>query len=420
MTADALYLSGDRLVIIGAESQEDPKPYTGYMEAVTDACIYDVSDPENPAFVARYRQSGFYVSSRLVDGYLYLITTDYMNRDEKRIVPSAGVDDAYEKLEADHVCCFPEPAQRAYAVAGAVSIDGKAGKIKTDTRAVLGASEEIYCNNSSLYLTDCRPGFDELRTNIIKANIGKGSVDFAEQGSVRGHVLDQFSMDEKDGYLRIATTAFVREKEVNYLYVLDDKLKTVGKVRGFAAGEEIKAVRYMGDMAYVITYEQTDPLFVIDLSDPENPEMKGSVKITGFSSLLVPEGKDQLIGIGSSTSEGEFGEMEDGVKIALFDISDPMKPTVLDSMTYQDMSSDAQYDHKALTVNDDEGWYAIPYIAWESGDGGVLQFKVEDDQLVEMADHKNDNGIDRCVFIGEYLFGLEDADDNIVSWESAH
>ena len=207
---------------------------------------------------------------------------------------------------------------------------------------------------------------------------------------------------------------------MNYLYVLNEDMEVVGKVKGFAAGEQIKAVRFLGDTAYVITYEQTDPLFVINLSDPENPQMMGSVKITGFSSLLLPEGEDKIIGIGMSTSDGDFGEVEDGVKIALFDVSDPEKPEVLDSVEYKDYYSDVQYNHRALTVNKGEGWYAIPYSNQDDDSGGVLQFRVAGDKLEEMSNYKSEQGMDRCLYIDDYIYGLESFDDEIISWKIAH
>jgi len=176
----------------------------------------------------------------------------------------------------------------------------------------------------------------------------------------------------------------------------------------------------LGDTAYVITYEQTDPLFVIDLRDPAAPEMLGSVKITGFSSLLVPAGENMLIGIGTATSEEEIGEVEDGVKIALFDISDPKSPKVLDSIEYKGWSSDVQYNHKALTVNREAGWYAIPYFSWDTEEGGVLQFRVNGQALAEMETYETGQGIERCLFIDEHIYGLGSEEDEIISWKMAH
>ncbi len=426
ITAEDMFLTGDRLVIVGYEFRESGNQYAPIETMNTAVCVYDVSDPEAPELTGKYRQSGNYVSARITDGYLYLITTDYVDSGERRVVPSAGVDGDYEKLAADHICCFPNPARRAYAVIGSVKVDSGKGSLKADTRAVLGASDDVYCSGSSIYISDYSvnfAGFDtggaDQRTHIVKAEISKGKIRFTKEGSVRGYVLNQFAMDEEDGCFRVATTAHVKGKDVNYLYVLNDDMEVVGKVKGFAAGEQIKAVRFLGDTAYVITYEQTDPLFVIDLSDPENPEMLGSVKITGFSSLLLPEGDDKIIGIGTSTSEEEFGEVEDGVKIALFDISDPKNPKVLDSVTYRDYSSDVQYNHRALTVNKKDGWYAIPYSNWEKETGGVIQFRVSGNKLEEMSEYDCEQGIDRCLFIDDYIYGLGSYEDKLFSWKIA-
>lgn len=427
ISAENLFLTGGRLLITGTEYKASGGYYDPEYTTVTAACVYDVTEPEKPEFIGKYRQSGHYVSSRITDGYLYLITNDYLNSGLQRIVPSAGVDENYDKLPADHIYCFPQPYSKSYAVIGSVKTDSEKGKLETKTKAVLGSSDSIYCSGSAIYLPDYRVDYRSFteqsadeRTWIMKADIRKGKIDFTAQGSIRGWINDQFSMDEKDGYFRVAATAYVKGKDVNYLYVLDENLNTVGKVKGFAGGEQIKAVRYMGDTAYVITYEQTDPLFVIDLSDPAAPEMLGNVKITGFSSLLVPEGEGKLIGIGTATSEEEFGEVEDGVKIALFDISDPDSPKVLDSMEYKDWSSDVQYDHRALTVNGRENWYAIPYADWNEDTGGVLQFKVNGQTLEEMANYETEQGIARCLFIDQYIYGLESEEDEIISWKMAH
>ena len=133
--------------------------------------------------------------------------------------------------------------------------------------------------------------------------------------------------------------------------MLDSDLNEAGSVTGFARNESIKSVRYFGDRAYVITYKAIDPLFIIDLSDPEDPEIEGEVMIDGFSTLLIPAGEGRLLGIGHATGDNGYGgEFENGLKIVLFDISDPSEPKVLDSKEFEDMSSFAQSDHHALTI----------------------------------------------------------------------
>ena len=127
----------------------------------------------------------------------------------------------------------------------------------------------------------------------------------------------------------------------------------------FAKGEDIHAVRFSGDTAYVITFEYTDPLFVIDLSNPKKPIIKGSVKISGFSTNLIPIDSDTLLGIG--TANNISNPYAQGIKFALFDVSDPQKPTVLDSKTIKNTASEAQDTHKAILVNKSENYFAIPF-----------------------------------------------------------
>jgi uncharacterized secreted protein with C-terminal beta-propeller domain len=217
-------------------------------------------------------------------------------------------------------------------------------------------------------------------------------------------------------------------------------------VTGFARNESIKAVRYMGTKAYVITYEAIDPLFIIDLADPKDPRIEGEVKIDGFSTLLVPAGEGRLIGIGHATGDNGYGgEYDSGLKLALFDISDPSHPKVLDSKEYENMTSPAQSDHHALTVNQEEGWYAIPYDIYDyeaggddvfiiedaessedegpSGDtdavetteepedyhqAGVLVFSTEGDKIRTVDKHRIDaSQLYRSVFIGDWIYALD-------------
>ena len=275
---------------------------------------------------------------------------------------------------------------------------------------------------------------------------------------VRGYIDSQFSMDERDGYFRIATTSERAGMDVNNLYVLDSKLKESGKVTGFARNESIKAVRFIGEKAYVITYEAIDPLFIIDLSDPEKPVIEGEVKIDGFSTLLIPVNESRLLGIGHATGDNGYGgEYDSGLKLALFDISDPSEPKVLDSKEFKDMSSIAQYDHHALMVNGDAGYFAIPYEVWTSEwiedkeilveddseepsetdgpetpaedtlavsepdytyDAGILLFKA-DDSINSVDQHKLEGSAAlRSVYIGDWIYAL-DSDGNVQSFKPA-
>ena len=369
---DDIFLKGDTLVTVGRVYDEDD----GYTAVVT----YDISDRSHPDVTGEYRQSGDVVSSRMVGDCVYLVTCDYVYG--KRIIPKCTLNGTYSDIPVEDIACVPHPNQKSYVILSAVDIsEGKGSKGKS--KAVFGASNTIYCNDHNLYAAvtqwdgDADDGRGAYSTLLMRASINGLDIKWNGTASVRGNVYGQFAMDEKDGYFRIATTGQRNGIDVNNLFVLDSKLKTVGKVTGFARNESIKSVRFLGDKAYVVTYEAIDPLFVIDLSRPEDPRIDGEVKIDGFSSLLLPVAEDRLLGIGYATGDNGYGgEYAAGLKLTLFDISDPSKPEVADSKEFKDMDSPVQYDHHALVVNKEKGWFAFPY--------GIYHFnEAEDDLIIE-------------------------------------
>ena len=369
-----IYVKGDRLITVGTIYRNDSD------EASSGIVVYDISDRSNPEVLYDFSQTGDILSSRMVGDYVYLVTNDYVYRGG-RPVPMCGSADSLESLEATDICCVPQPRTSSYIVLSAVGISsGEQGR--TVTKAVLGASDQIYCNDHNLYCTSMEwpDNGETYYTRIVRASLDGLKVKVNATAKVRGYVDSQFSMDERDGYFRIATTSERAGINVNNLYVLDSKLKEAGKVTGFARNESIKAVRFIGEKAYVITYEAIDPLFIIDLSDPADPRIEGEVKIDGFSTLLIPVSGSRLLGIGHATGDNGYGgEYDSGLKLALFDISDPSEPKVLDSREFKDMSSIAQYDHHALMVNSDAGYFAIPYEVWDYSDADESDVFVEDD-----------------------------------------
>lgn len=215
----------------------------------------------------------------------------------------------------------------------------------------------------------------ELEKTIIhKIAIQNGDLLYDGVTSVPGLILNQFSFDEKNGYLRVATTTgnrwnpFRRENNIvqkNHLYIVGPNLEITGKVEDLAPTERIYAVRYIGDMAYVVTFEEVDPLFVIDLSDNTNPVVKGELKIPGFSNYLHPYDENTLIGIGRETKMDEKDRLTiQGIKLSLFDVKDIENPKELDTYIIgtQDeyVSSPALYNHKAVLFSKDKNLLSIP------------------------------------------------------------
>jgi inhibitor of cysteine peptidase len=211
------------------------------------------------------------------------------------------------------------------------------------------------------------------KTVIHKISIDNGNIEYKTKGEVSGRLLNQFSMDESQGFLRVATTidpVWTRSgessKSSNNVYVMDAGMAVIGSLEGLAPGESIYSARFMGDRGYLVTFKKIDPLFVIDLSDPANPSLLGKLKIPGYSDYLHPYDDTHIIGIGKEAvdAEGEFRDFAwyQGVKLALFDVSDPENPKEISKYVIGDRGTDsyALQDHKAFLFSKDRSLLVIP------------------------------------------------------------
>ena len=399
-----MYVSGDRLVIVQqvnselskklSEREQLQKPmseyvikesddnvivpdYIGsnYTERYTEAVVYNISDHKAPKEISRYRQSGDYVSSRLLNGKLYLISNKYANGGGDampiiRYIPSAGANDSIMPLAAENILLPPYIENSSYAVVTTMDIsDGKA-----DTKAVLGMINEIMMSKRSLFLAATvyweNRNYRERSTGISRFDVTDEGLKYLSSGKVEGYIDDQFSLDEHNGMLRVATTSYNSDgKTVNNLFVLDEKLKVIGSVTGLAEDERIYSVRFMGDTAYVVTFKETDPLFVIDLSDPKKPVVKGELKIPGFSEYLHPIDSNTLIGLGKNTYVNQHGGVvEDGLKLSLFDVSDPTDPKESSSYLIGNVGShsEALDNHKAFMYYPKKNMIGFPATIYTS------------------------------------------------------
>jgi len=180
-------------------------------------------------------------------------------------------------------------------------------------------------------------------------------------------------MDEYEGNFRIATTTGRLSRSgggsLNHLYILDEDLEIIGSVENLAEGESIYSARFMGNRAYVVTFKKVDPLFVIDVSDPEDPEVLGYLKITGYSDYLHPYDENHIIGIGKETIAAERGDFAwyQGVKVSLFDVSDVENPIENAKIEIGDRGtdSDALRDHKAVLFNKERNLLVLPISLYE-------------------------------------------------------
>lgn len=220
------------------------------------------------------------------------------------------------------------------------------------------------------------------KTVIHKISLGEGKLAYQGAGEVTGRLLNQYSIDEFAGHLRLATTRQrnwftpfmfattdvaiapgTPSDSFNNVYVLDDSMRVVGSLEDMAKGESIYSVRFMGTRAYIVTFRQVDPLFVIDLSTAEKPAVLGQLKVPGFSNYLQPYSDTVMIGIGKeATDKGEQGVQLGGLKASLFDVSDPAAPREIGNVALGGQGSDssALYDYKAVLFSREKGIIALP------------------------------------------------------------
>lgn len=371
LQVEEMYVSGDRLVLIGTvESQQD---YTNeyWQGRSTKAAVYEIAPKGYLELQREFVQEGDYLSSRMVDKNLYLVSSKwlYINRrvyasEVESLVPhtldSYG-DGAIKPVSADCIAIAQEP-ESMFTVVSAFSITEDA---PVDTQSILSASGSIvYCSQNNLYVVSAAYTGN---TEILKFKLSGAAVEQTAKTEIDGWVKDQFSLDEENGFLRVAVTDQGRNQ--NYLYIYDENLQQVGKTEGLAEGEQIKSVRYIGSMAYMVTFRQTDPLFAIDVSDPANPKVLGELKIPGFSTYLHPMDANTLIGIGYSTDD--TGSYTTGLKISLFDVSDPMNPTEISKLELAgSCASEALTNHKAVTWIGEDGVLLMPISVYGSTAAG--------------------------------------------------
>jgi hypothetical protein len=274
------------------------------------------------------------------------------------------------------------------------------------TSAPLGAAGLItqagstYTSEQSLYVTTNRwndfvdeewvsNNPESPRTVIHRFSLLDG-VEYVASGEVIGTLLNSYSMSEFEGDLRVATTAYSddfgggQDNGVHVLRLDGDELVEIGAVRGLGRGEQIQGVRFDGPRGYVVTFRQVDPLYVIDLSNPTNPEMVGELKIPGYSTYLKPIGDDRLIGVGmSGTDTGQIT----GVQVSLFDVSDPAAPRQVATAEIAEWS-EATWDPHAFLWWEPTGQIVIPKEMNCVDFGGpgcesAVVLRLEGDELVE-------------------------------------
>jgi inhibitor of cysteine peptidase len=415
-----MYVDEQFLVLIGMHSTYDEKGY--YYKDFTQVKVYQLNDRSNLSLVRESEIEGYYSSSRKINDQLYIVSNKHLpyylfdepkpqinDHDLKPTYRDSALSEELQIVDWDRMYYFPESSEANYLIVSGIDL----GDLKKpmSVNSFLGAGNTIYATKEHLYITRTHHHFDQTaggkiadlifhpstkqETLIYKFKLDNGAATFLTEGKVEGALLNQFSMDEYNGHLRIATTNGDMWNESNpsenLLFILNDKLVEVGSIRGIAKGERIYSARFMGDRGYIVTFKQVDPLFVLDLKDPTKPAILGELKIPGFSDYLHPYDENHIIGFGKDTIENDFGgAMVRGFKMALFDITDVNNPKekfveiIGDSGTH----SELLYNHKALLFSKEKNIIGFPIDMYENKAEGRMMYP-------------------ELSFQGAYVFGLD-------------
>lgn len=381
MSREDLYLlegeAGETDVQVFRPNRGDKPPTRSYYSVpkyFTEVITYDITDCTAPEKTGTYRQDGSYLTSRKNGDYLYIFTSftpesDHGVAAKGYYVPKAG--DIYLPCESIYL---PGSARggyycgRSYLVAASLK-NSEASKT-ADRMAVVNGAGTFYVSPENIYTAVTGYDDDGDYTELLRLGYRDGIFNAGSTGRIPGTVNNNFSMDEYKGKLRAVTTRdeevkrfFTGETELvrsNGLYVLDSALKVIGKIEHLAKGESIESARFMGDTGYFVTYRNTDPLFSVDLSDPEHPEVLGELKITGFSEYLHFYGENKLLGLGWETDPVSGSRI--GFKCSMFDLTDPGDVRETDRLVLDDVSfCDALDNYKAILVDREKNIFGFTY-----------------------------------------------------------
>jgi len=461
-----IFINGDKLVVLHQNWGEMLVRYEDEDKTLmpeqwpvpqTFIKVYDVSDRENPVLKREVSVDGQYFGSRMIGDYIYAVINESVyGRDDEVRLPEICLDDGVKVISATDIY-YSDISDYSYAFTTIVAINTQRDDQEPAYETILlGATSNMYVSLNNIYITFSEWGTatnPSEKTAIHRIHIEGGEIEYDGSGEVPGRVLDQFSMDEYQGYFRIATTTnnIVRSWEEassqNNLYILNNNLEMVASLEGLAPGEQIYSARFMGERCYLVTFKKVDPLFVIDLQDPYNPEVLGQLKITGYSDYLHPYGENHVLGIGKeavAAEEGDFAWYQ-GVKISLFDVSDVAKPKEIAKYEIGDRGTDSPVlsDHKALLFDESKNLLVIPVLVaeideekypygvppYEYGDyvwQGAYVFDISLDEGLELRGritHQeddtelrksgyyffSDHSVKRSLYIGDVLYTISDA-----------
>ena len=362
-----LYVDGDLLQVVCGDRavdlslMEDMDAYQMKENSTVHLYTYDISNPKKPVLKGVVTQEGAYKTSRKSDGYVYLFTTTQLSLPEKRkrAVQEDKVGDWLpsingEVFQPDDILVTEEGGDKGLLIS---SIDVKNPGVVQDSKLLIMGDASEYVSESNIYLYE-NTYEDGESTRIAKFHYDSGKITVSGGASVDGTIRDTFAINEKDGYLRVLTTIYENGWS-NQITVLNEEMNHCGNVDGLARGEEIYAARFLGDYGYFVTYRNTDPLFSVDFSEAEDPKIIGELKVTGFSDYLHFWSENRLLGIGYETDPNTG--WQEGIKLSMFDISDPNNVKEEDKAVMTQLSdTPAVENYKSVIIDQERNLIGFP------------------------------------------------------------
>lgn len=399
--AQEMYLDGGTLTVILSSRNsynytcwdEDRSSLTNLSlnQPTTNVITFDVSDLDSIKPTGKYTVQGSYVSSRMADSRVYLVTDSnltYCDTYEKGGIPEFApiytVNGSKHYVSSGDIF-IPENTNAPRGYTNLSLIDTKNKCLPIAVKSFLGSGSEIYQTAERLILISAYYDYeaDRTRTTLTAIDTADGALEPVASSSVDGYIKDKYSLSYKNNVLSVVTNesyydAVSYEMHYdNYLYCFDDRLTLLGKTESFGKDETVKSVTYKDNYAYVVTFMQTDPLFAIDLSDPKKPTIVSELKMPGFSTHMRPFTEGRIVGFGNTANE-ETGRTT-GLKLSVYDNTDPnnvkelakaeLTADTADSIDPLDIqvyySSAATYDEKALLIDPEKNIIAFPYYIYD-------------------------------------------------------
>jgi inhibitor of cysteine peptidase len=393
-------------------------------EQWTIVSVFDIEDPAHPTLIYTAGVTGWSSTGRLIGDTVYLVSqTAICIRNNETLAPRVLDGPIAKDLPLDKIHYDPE-MRDASSFTSILAVD-TGSRTENCISIITGYSSILYMSTASIFLTVQRwtgamvmldstwaaPEDNLGSTTIYKIAFTGLSMAPVASADVKGWVHDQFSLDEKDSYLRVATTTSWVNRS-NAVFILDKNLRLIGSLDGIAKGESIFSARFVDDALYLVTFRSMDPLFVIDLSIPSLPRVVGALTMPGFSDYLHPLDRDHILGIGS---------LNGSAKISIYDVSDPVNPVETAQWTLEGYgSSHAIYDHKEVLYDAGMGLLVVPISGYNwSFDGssryvnGEFVFNVSASGEIELrgsvALEQSTNyyyGIRRALYIEDCLYTI--------------